>query len=232
MSTTLVLRDRIIPHPDNPNKMPAKLVKKLAANIEANQGRYPPLIVRTLECSSFVEECAGGKLQLIDGEQRLAAIDLLGYQEIEVMIWTGITDKKAKELLAVFAAMQGDRDKKKRAELLRELAQDEGIDMMAMFMPETEEELARIVEQATAISNMASAEATEDRDRSISSAMARAENLNHVESLTVFASSEDAAIIRKAIRLGKERYDLGDVEHGEGLSLAQICRAYLTSHGE
>ncbi len=58
--------DRLIPHPDNPNRMSKANFDKLVRNIERS-GRYEPLVVRPLPGKSVSVCCSKSSMDTIAG---------------------------------------------------------------------------------------------------------------------------------------------------------------------
>ena len=50
--------DRLVPHPENSNRMPPRLLEKLKGHIQRT-GLYEPLVVRPLggDCRLQIEDC-------------------------------------------------------------------------------------------------------------------------------------------------------------------------------
>ncbi len=90
--------EKLVAHPDSPNRMSNKNFAKLVRNIERT-GRYEPLIVRP---------CPGREnlFQIINGHYRCRALRQLGYETAEAMVWD-IDDHDADILLASINRLGG-----------------------------------------------------------------------------------------------------------------------------
>lgn len=180
-------------------------------NIEQT-GNIPPIIVRTLEVShAYPDEFAGDKLQIIDGEHRWKYAKETGQAEIEVRIWTGISDIRADVLLAAFNHTHGESDPKKRRQLLRGILEIENdAEALATVLPESTEELVKAA--------LAVAEAK------VGEAKKAARALSRVEPLTVFVLPEQGERIRAAIQMAKDEVES---ECMEGAALELICSLFI-----
>ena len=136
---------RIIPHPDNPNTMSKPMLQQLAAHIES-AGRYPPLIVRTLQGSKRFARHRS-KYQLIDGHQRLAVLNQLGHKTAEVQNWGPLTDHQADILLLTLKRLAGNIDPTKRAKLLKRVLDQQKltITQLAKLLPDSQTTLQRLL---------------------------------------------------------------------------------------
>jgi ParB-like chromosome segregation protein Spo0J len=210
--------NRIVPHPDNPNKMSDDKYEKLKANV-GESGRTPPLIVRSLEVSDqFGELHDAGKFQLLDGEHRLKVKRELGATSVECCVWAGVSDERAMMYLLTLNRLEGTDDKKKRAEIVRRLADLAEADELALMIPETADQ---IVSTSTEVTKQSVQDAQEAMDQ-----------VSRREALTVFCDPDDKAAINTAI---KHWLDANDPERiitdcREGHALAAICRAYEDAH--
>jgi ParB-like chromosome segregation protein Spo0J len=205
--------ERVVPHPDNPNKMDEEEYQTLRANVEAT-GLIPPAIVRSLEESeTFTDAHDQDVLQLLDGENRWRLAQDLGRHEFEVRVWKGITDERAKLFLATLNRIHGKDDKTKRATLLRSLADAVGEDYeeLASVLPESADDLKKFVEEQTR--------------EAVSNAQERAAALSQQEPLTVFCTSDQARVIRSAIDTWLGEHGAGITECREGAALAALCGA-------
>ena len=209
--------DRLVPHPDNPNSMSEETFQKVKCNIE-DTGQIEPITVRDLQSShKFTELLEEDKLQILNGEHRWRISKQLGASEVEVRIWRGVCDARAKALLLTLNRLQGEDDKKKRSALIRDLAELESHDTLATILPETEEVISRIMEEVVrpAVENVSQ----------------RAKQVGRQEPLTVFAMPEQSEAIRRAMKswLDANDPDRMITECREGAALAAICGAYLDS---
>ncbi len=127
--------EKLVAHPDNPNRMSKKNFAKLVRNIERT-GRYEPLIVRPCPQRE-------GSFQLINGHHRCQALRELGYETADALVWD-IDDHDTDILLATSNRL-GGRDvlDKKLALLCRinERTQDRDL---AKLLPLTRPQIQRL----------------------------------------------------------------------------------------
>lgn len=222
-TTRWVPIDQVVPHPDNANRMNARMREKLVRLIDESD-RVPPLIVRSLEESeAFVDLHEAGKLQLLDGEHRWLAMneihdrDPSRFDVIEVKIFHGVTDIVAKQYLATFNNIHGEDVPERRAALVRALVEEFGLKRSAEILPENEERIQSIVAST--------------RERAKQESVSLAQRVSRVSSLqpmTVYGPAEDVEIIRRAIRsVLNDDEELAEVQGREGIALAKICREWL-----
>jgi len=83
--------EKLIAHPDNPNRMSNANLAKLVRNIERT-GRYEPITVRP---HPQKKDC----FQIINGYHRCHALTKLGYKTADCIVWD-IDDKQTDILLA------------------------------------------------------------------------------------------------------------------------------------
>ena len=214
-TTVWVDIDTVIPHPDNPNRQDDDTRAKLVANIEAT-GMMPPIICRSLEESeAFQDEHAEGKIQALDGHQRREIAIERGDKQVEVRIWRGITDARARVLLLTMNRLGGTDDKKVRGRLIRELAEiEDDPDALATLLPEKADDIRKVVEEAAR--------------EAVSSATEAAAKISSVEPLTIFVEPAQRDIIQAGIKKSLARLDgvHQHVECEEGAALAVIIQQW------
>jgi len=115
--------DKLIAHPDNPNRMSKANFAKLIRNIKRT-GRYEPLIVRPhpnhpqarLPKGSSV----GQAYQIINGHHRWRALRELGYKNADAIIWD-VDNEQADIFLATLNRLEGSDVLDKKLALLKRL---------------------------------------------------------------------------------------------------------------
>lgn len=138
--------DMVLTHPANPNRVPQRTVDRIRRHIKET-GRYPVLIVRSLEESvKFKAEHEQGKLQLLDGEHRLKICRDLGLGEVDVDVWSGVTDVRAEMYLATLND-RGKDDPVRRARLITGILRqmEEDAEVLAPYLPESPEDIKKLV---------------------------------------------------------------------------------------
>ncbi len=127
--------DKLVPHPDNPNKMSRGNFAKLVRNIERT-GRYEPLVVRPCP------DEAGG-FQIINGYHRLMVLSKLGYKAADAIVWD-IDDKQTDILLATLNRLGGSDELAKKLKLLKRLNKKLEAAELAKLLPQTKKQIERL----------------------------------------------------------------------------------------
>lgn len=137
MSTTIrhIPLERLVPHPDNANRMSRGNFEKLVRNIERT-GRYEPLVVRP---------CPGcrGFFQIINGYHRCEALRKLGRSIVDTVVWS-VDDEQTDLLLATLNRLGGRDTLDKKLTLLRRLRQRIPTRKLARLLPQTLGQIERL----------------------------------------------------------------------------------------
>lgn len=133
---TRVAIDALEPNPWNPNRMSDELYQKEKASIK-RWGMVSPIIVRTLP---------GGKLQIVDGEQRWRAAKDLGMSEVPVWDIGRLGDADAKQLTIVLNELHGTYDPDRMGPLLRDLLTSETTESLLEVLPWPKAEFTKLAE--------------------------------------------------------------------------------------
>ncbi|MBW7991590.1 MAG: hypothetical protein FVQ84_16475 [Planctomycetes bacterium] len=134
--------DKLVTHPDNPNRMSKAKFAKLIRNIERT-GRYEPLVVRP---SPQKMDC----YQIINGHHRCMALRELGYKTAEALVWD-VNDQDTDILLATLNRLGGSDVLDKKLALLKRLnksAFDGRTAKLAKLLPQTSNQIKRLTELA------------------------------------------------------------------------------------
>jgi len=126
----------LLPHPDNPNRMSSETFKKLLRNIKRS-GRYEPLVVRPARKKK-------GHYQLIDGHQRRRALEQLGYEKADVLVWD-VDDEQADILLATLNRLRGSDVLAKKIALLKRLRTRADARELSRLLPQTAGQIKRLI---------------------------------------------------------------------------------------
>jgi ParB-like chromosome segregation protein Spo0J len=124
--------DRLIAHPDNPNRMSKVNFAKLVRNIERT-GLYEPLTVRR----------HGENFQIINGHHRLEALKKLGYAAADCVVWD-IDDEQVDILLATLNRLCGSDILDKKLMLLRRMNEKRQAQELARLLPLTGKQIERM----------------------------------------------------------------------------------------
>jgi len=127
--------DKLVAHPDNPNRMSKANFAKLVRHIEQT-GRYEPLTVRP---------CPGvpGSFQIINGHHRWQALAQLGYKTADAIVWD-IDDAQTHILLATLNRLGGSDILAKKLALLKKLTHQIQPKELAKLLPQTARRIKRL----------------------------------------------------------------------------------------
>jgi hypothetical protein len=127
---------KLLPHPDNPNCMSRGNLAKLMRNIERT-GRYEPLVVRP-------HPRRAGFFQIINGHHRREALEKLGHETADVVVWP-VNDEQAAVLLGTLNRLNGRDSIEKKLKLLRKLRAHMPVHDMSRLLPQTHGQLVRLL---------------------------------------------------------------------------------------
>ena len=127
--------DKLIAHPNNPNRMSKVNFAKLVRNIERT-GRYEPLIVRP--CPEKT-----GYFQIINGHHRCHALAKLGYKTADCIVWD-IDDEETDILLATLNRLGGSDELGKKLKLFERLNKRLEAGRLAKLLPQTAKQIERL----------------------------------------------------------------------------------------
>jgi len=134
-STRAISLEKLIAHPDNPNRMSKSNLGKLVRNIELT-GRYEPLIVRPCPERS-------GCFQIINGYHRRHALAKLGYKTADCIVWD-IDDAQTDILLATLNRLGGSDELGKKLNLLKRLSKRMESAELSKLLPQTAKQIERL----------------------------------------------------------------------------------------
>jgi len=135
-SVQRIAMDRLEAHPDNPNQQSKVNFGKLVRNIERT-GRYEPILVRP-------HPAKGNYFQIINGHHRRLALDKLGYESADCIVWD-VDDEQTDILLATVNRLCGTDRLDKKINLLKRLNKSMESLKLTKFLPQT----AKQIEQLT-----------------------------------------------------------------------------------
>jgi len=141
--------DKLVAHPDNPNRMSKAKFAKLVRNIEKT-GRYEPLVVRPCPRKP---DC----FQIINGHHRCRVLRELGYKTAEALVWD-VNDQDTDILLATLNRLAGSDVLDKKLALLKRLnksAFDGRTAKLAKLLPQTANQIKRLTGLAISDCRMA-----------------------------------------------------------------------------
>lgn len=128
--------DKLVAHPDSPNRQSRVTFGKLVRNIERS-GLYEPLIVRP---------CPGkeGCFEIINGCHRWRALGELGYKKADCIVWD-VDDEETEILLATLNRLGGTDELGKKQTLLRRLKKRRESSELGKLLPQTARQIERLV---------------------------------------------------------------------------------------
>jgi ParB-like chromosome segregation protein Spo0J len=124
--------DKLIAHPGNPNRMSKRNFARLVRNIERT-GRYEPLVVRR----------QGDDFQIINGHHRCKALQQLGCETVDAVIWD-VDDAEADILLTTLNRLGGSDVLEKKLALLERINRDMHAREMAKLLPFTRSQIEKL----------------------------------------------------------------------------------------
>jgi len=127
--------EKLVPHPDNPNRQSRANFTKLVRNIK-HSGLYEPLVVRPCPDKA---DC----FQIINGHHRLMALSKLGYKSADAIVWD-IDDKQTDILLATLNRLGGSDELAKKFKLLKRLNKKLATGELAKLLPQTKKQIERL----------------------------------------------------------------------------------------
>ncbi|MBN1806841.1 MAG: ParB-like nuclease domain-containing protein [Sedimentisphaerales bacterium] len=141
--------NRLVAHPDNPNRMSKDKFARLLRNIKRT-GRYEPLIVRPCpkkNCRSCENRGTdGGRrkcFQIINGHHRRQALKELGYKTADAVVWD-VNDEETDIMLATLNRLTGSDVLDKKLTLLKRLTDSSKTAELAKLLPQTENQIKRL----------------------------------------------------------------------------------------
>lgn len=134
-SVQSIALDKLVAHPDNPNKMSKTTFGKLVRNIKRT-GRYEPIVVRP-------HPERGDYFQIINGHHRCLALTKLGHKAADCVVWD-IDDEQTDILLATLNRLGGTDELGKKLELLKRLNKRMESGELARLLPQTTKQLERL----------------------------------------------------------------------------------------
>jgi ParB-like chromosome segregation protein Spo0J len=131
MKTQNIVRiplDKLLPHPENPNRMSKATFEKLKRHI-AQSHNYEPLIVRN---HPEIEN----HFEIINGYHRLTALKELGETFADCVIWD-VNDDQARILLATLNRLGGKDELAAKIELIKNLSEKFSGKELSKLLPDT-----------------------------------------------------------------------------------------------
>ncbi|HUV41950.1 MAG TPA: ParB/RepB/Spo0J family partition protein [Sedimentisphaerales bacterium] len=132
--------DKLVAHPDNPNRQSKTTFAKLLRNIK-HTGLYEPILVRP-------DAKSAGCFQIINGHHRYMALSQLGYKSADCIVWD-IDDQQTDILLATVNRLCGSDQLHKKLALLRRLNGKRKVEELGKLLPQTVKQIQRLMSMKT-----------------------------------------------------------------------------------
>ena len=205
--------DKLLAHPDNPNKMSKANFAKLVRNL-ARTGRYEPLIVRPSPERQ-------GYFQIINGHHRWQALAHLGYESADVVVWE-VDDEQTDVLLATLNRLGGSDDLAKKLKLLKRLSGRMTADKLGKLLPQTAKQIERLTSMLDSRYSMPAADRSQVRSR-------RSKSL--ANPMVFFVSDQQQQTIEKALYLAGEKQNEKTKATKNAAALTHIAGYFLDRGG-
>jgi len=198
---------RIVPHPENSNRMDAQTLSKLRRHIERT-GRYEPIVVRPHPAEE-------AEFQVINGRHRLQVLKALGQTKAKCVIWE-VDDQQTRLYLATLNRLNGEDIPERRALLIANLLESFELDDLADLLPDSRAQLAELEQLARV-----------DFDELVPSAQAESAGTSQVI-LEFFLDQDRAREVSVALDLVAHRHP---AMQGRSDALVHLARSYLSTNG-
>ena len=139
--------DKLIAHPENPNRMSKQTYEKLKRHI-AQSHNYEPLIVRR---HPEIEN----SFEIINGHHRAKALKEIGETFADCVQWQ-IDDDQARILLATLNRLGGKDELGAKVELIKNLSEKFGSKELSKLLPDTKQTIEKLRDITSQISNLKS----------------------------------------------------------------------------
>jgi ParB-like chromosome segregation protein Spo0J len=137
-NTNTIIRiplDKLLPHPENPNRMSKATFEKLKRHIKQSHN-YEPLIVRR---HPEIEDC----FQIINGHHRADTLRQIGETFADCVIWD-IDDDQTRLLLATLNRLGGKDELAAKVELIKNLSEKFSSKELAKLLPDTKSAIEKL----------------------------------------------------------------------------------------
>jgi len=207
--------DKLIAHPDNPNRMSKANFAKLIRNIKRT-GRYEPLIVRPHPNHPQARLAKGSSVgqayQIINGHHRWRALRELGYKNADAIIWD-VDNEQADIFLATLNRLEGSDVLDKKLALLKRLNESAfggQTRKLAKLLPQTKKQIERLTNlklpRVTSIGQRAS---------------------SFANPLVFFVTDQQQQIIEKALSIVRQTQKQKSKAAKNAAALTVIAQSYI-----
>ncbi len=127
--------DKLLPHPENPNRISKSTFEKLKHHIKQSHN-YEPLIVRK---HPEIENC----FEIINGHHRADALRQIGETFADCIEWD-VDDNQARILLATLNRLGGKDELAAKMELIKNLSEKFSTKELAKLLPDTKSAIEKL----------------------------------------------------------------------------------------
>jgi ParB family chromosome partitioning protein len=189
---------KLVAHPDNPNRMSALTFNKLVHNIKLS-GKYEPLTVRPHPKKE-------GFYQIINGHHRTKALQKLGLQSADCVVWD-VDDKQTAVLLATLNRLAGTDLLDKKLKLLEKLKSKFETKELSKLLPYTKTQIEKLT-------NLRRVELT-----------AKPADIDFAKPLVFFVTDGQLEIIERALGVAEDK-PINNKAKRRADALARIANEY------
>jgi ParB-like chromosome segregation protein Spo0J len=193
--------DKLIDHHGSPNRMSRRNFARLVRNIEWT-GLYEPLVVRR----------QGDCFQIINGHNRCKALQQLGYETVDAVVWN-VNDSEADILLCSLNRLSGSDVLEKKRALLRRINLNMHTREMAKLLPFTRSQIEKL------------------KNIKVPSAPAGIDVRSFAVPMVFFVSIEQQRIVSKALASTQQSNEKTKAERNAA-ALTKIAKCFIRKESE
>ena len=203
--------DKLIAHPDNPNRMSKRDFAKLVRNIQRT-GRYEPLTVRPSPEKA-------GCFQIINGHHRCHALTKLGHKRADCIVWD-IDDEQTDILLATLNRLGGSDNLGKKLRLLKRLNKRFRSGELAKLLPLKQKQIERLSSMLDSRYSMLDACKTQGENR---------KSKSFANPMVFFLDDAQEQIVGEALSVAEKTCNEKTKAGRKAAALTEIAQHFLNS---
>jgi len=192
--------DKLLAHPDNPNRMSKRNLSRLIRNI-GRTGHYEPLVVRR----------QGDYFQIINGHHRCQALRQLGRKTADAVVWD-VDDDETDILLSTLNRLGGSDVLEKKLTLLDRINRDIQDREMAKLLPFTRSQIKKL------------------KNIRIPTVPAKINVKSFAVPMVFFLNHAQQQIVEQALSLTHEALPSRTKAARNAAALTEIARTYVVQH--
>jgi ParB/RepB/Spo0J family partition protein len=194
-----IAMDRLIEHPQNPNRMSKGTFNKLLGHIKRT-GNYEPIVVRK-------HPARQGCFEIVNGHHRFKALKELGLTRAECIVWQ-VNDIETMLLLTTLNRLCGYDILETKSELVRKLSRQFSTKTLARMLPDSSTSIERL------------------KDLCKQTIPSKRETKAFLIPLVFFLTDAQKVIVDKAIDHAKKSVLAGTAAQKKAEAMVNIARAY------